>query len=207
MGRPRRYKDRNRVQLLPLTVRPREFEPASGLIRRLALRAGHACPRSFLRTVPNCSTTLLAEFDRGNSIETLSRMSGIDLNFIRRSTAVVTDDGAYLGNVQITKTVQFANHQGRGPGGRVCPECLLEDREFTEGPLDCRPFRRFWWDFAEFHGCPRHRRALIDTCPGCMQPLEKNSLRPDYCFCGFDLALAPPGDRSMLLLAGAHESY
>lgn len=182
------------VALLPLTVRPREFEPASSLIRRLAVRAGHQSVRTFLHTVPRCPTWLAGDLDRGFSVEVLSRMSGIELPLIREATPFPTENGTYLGGVQITQTDRPSN--GRSSSrGRICPTCLLEDRECLGGPVECRPFRRFWWDLAEFEGCPRHCQPLIDACPSCMLPLRKYLMRPDLCLCGYDLTQAHAGER------------
>lgn len=187
-------KDVNNVGPLPLIVREREFEPAAGLIRRLATRAGHRSVRSFLRTVPNCPTWLAGELDRGASIEILSRMSGIEVSSIRAATPAPMEDGTYLGGVLITQTDRAANGRVHSRG-RVCPACLLEDRDFLRGPVECRPFRRLWWDLAEFEGCPRHCQALIHNCPSCRLPLRRYLLRPDICLCGFDLTRTHASDR------------
>lgn len=179
--------------LLPLTVRRRDFEPASGIIRRLAVRAGYGCPTRFLHSVKYCPTSVLGHFDRGQSLDILGRMSGFGASWITASTLVSASDGTYLNGVKVTQTDRSLN--GIVPSrGRICQLCLIEDRDCLAGPDECRAFRRVWWDLREFEGCPKHRIPLLNQCPKCERPLLPYLVRPDMCSCGYDLTKAIKGE-------------
>ena len=174
-----------RVDLLPLTVRYRRFEPASGLIRRLATRAGYNSPSKFLRTVRGCPSKLLYDFDGGRSLDVLGSLSGFTPKQIAEYTLQRKSAGTFVANSLLTAS-------GRGKSGpldhrgRVCPLCLEEDLETLHGPPECRPFRRFWWDLQEFLSCPEHQIVLLQECPSCCSSLKEYCAGVRNCNCGYD---------------------
>lgn len=183
-----------RVDLLPLTVRYRRFEPASGLIRRLATRAGYNSPSKFLRTVRSCPSKLLYDFDGGRSLDVLGRLSGFSPKQIAEYTLQVKNAGTFVANSLLTAS-------GRGKSGpldhrgRICPLCLEEDLATLHGPPECRPFRRFWWDLQEFLSCPEHQIVLLQECPSCCASLKQYCAGVRICNCGYDFTQVPTYDR------------
>lgn len=173
--------DPSRVDLAPLTVRFRPDEPAASLLARLAVRRGSRTVTAFLATLPFCPSRLAADVRTGRALATLARISGIAVSLIEASTPVRTPQGYSLGGVLLEDRGHLAHPRTLG---RVCPQCLAEDRDGLDGPLDCRTHRRFWWGSEAISGCPRHRVPLLATCPECSAPLSLRNLRPDICSCG-----------------------
>lgn len=177
---------------MPLTVRFRPFEHASSLLRRLAVRRGSSSVAVFLQSVAFCPYGLAKDLKAGRNLDLLSIMSGFPVATLRASSPVRTEAGYCLGDVMIgasgCKLYGCAE-------GRVCSACLSEDMERFGGPVECRPYRRYWWDIDGVEGCPVHGIPLVSTCPACGASSRRFSLRPDRCVCGFDLSLieAPAG--------------
>lgn len=178
--------DLDRVTLAPLTVRFREGEAASSLLRRLAVRRGCETVQSFLKTIPYCPAVLAKSVPTGQHLDVVARLSGIGLEAIAASTPVRTTHGYVLGEVLLERGGKL----GVGPGstGKVCPACLIEDRESLDGPVECRPYRRFWWGLDGIDGCPTHNIPLLRQCPDCGVSSHVINIRPDRCRCGLDLA-------------------
>jgi hypothetical protein len=178
--------DLGRVTLAPLTVRFREDEAANCLLRRLAVRRGCETVQDFLKTIPHCPAVLARTVPTGQHLDVVARLSGFALEAIAASTPVRTARGYMLGEVLL----ESGGKLGVGPGstGKVCPVCLLEDRESLDGPAECRPYRRFWWDLDGIDGCPSHNLPLLTRCPDCGVSSHVVNMRPDRCRCGLDLA-------------------
>lgn len=74
-------------------------------------------------------------------------------------------------------------------GQQVCPACLAEDRE---------PYFRTSWRLSFYSVCLRHRRMMIDRCPGCSSPIHLPNVATGatlvHCgSCDFDLlSIATP---------------
>lgn len=177
--------DPSRVDLAPLTVRFRPDEPAASLLARLAVRRGSRTVTGYLATLPFCPSRLAADVRTGRALGTLARISGIAVSLIEASTPIRTPQGYSLGGVLLEDRGHLAHPRTLG---RVCPECLAEDRDGLDGPVECRPHRRFWWGSEAISGCPRHRIPLLATCPHCSAPLSLKNLRPDVCPCGAHFA-------------------
>lgn len=81
-------------------------------------------------------------------------------------------------------------------GQQVCPSCLAEDQE---------PYFRTRWRLSFYTACSRHRRMMVDRCPGCSSPINlPNAVAGaslGLCgLCGFDLrsiATAKAVDRDL----------
>lgn len=165
-----------------LLVRRREGEPARRTLERLAVRAGKARVPDFLRTVPNARACLAYDLRLGRNLDVLARMTGFDRDYIERSTPVLVDENVMLGGVRLASAKVFLLRQdGRG---RVCSVCLEADLDVCEGVSECRAYRRYWWDFSEFDGCPIHGVRLVTNCGSCGRHLSSTGLRADRCECG-----------------------
>lgn len=180
--------DPSRVDLAPLTVRFRPDEPAASLLARLAVRRGSRTVTGYLATLPFCPSRLAADVRTGRALDTLARLSGIPVSLIEASTPIRTPQGYSLSGVLLEDRGHLAHPRTLG---RVCPQCLAEDRDGLDGPVECRPHRRFWWGSEAISGCPRHRVPLLATCPHCSAPLSLRNLRPDVCSCGAHFASLP----------------
>ena len=184
------YQDEALVGLLPLTVRHRPHERAGALLCRLAVRRGSGDLREFARGILHFPWLPLGSIGAGRKLDLVSRMSGFSEEVLRRSTPVRTAAGFALGDVLIERAGRLMPGHSNG---RVCPACLAGDLEDGDGPADCRPHRRFWWDLEEINGCPRHGTPLLAACPSCGVASHLVNLRPDRCVCGFDLSTAATG--------------
>lgn len=178
--------DLGRVTLAPLTVRFREDEAASSLLRRLAVRRGVGSVQDFLKTIPHCPAALARTVPTGQHLDVVARLSGFSPDAIAASTPARTTRGYMLGKVLLERGGKLA--VGPGSTGKVCPACLLEDRDSSDGPTDCRTYRRFWWDLDGIDGCPTHNIPLLRQCPECGVSSHVVNIRPDRCRCGLDLA-------------------
>ncbi len=187
----RTLQDENAIGLLPLTVRYRPHERSISLLRRLATRRGSPTLNKFLADIRHFPFFTLNAMASGRKLDILARMSGISEELIRASTPVRTDRGFVIGSVLIERAGRLMPGNSNG---RWCPRCLTEDLERHDGPLDCRPYRRFWWDLEEIIGCPKHGVPLASTCPSCEKPARLVNLRPDRCDCGEDLAGMQAGE-------------
>jgi len=191
MERGRIVKDVERLTIVPLRCRPRLHEPGHSILQRLAARAGKTDVVEFLRTVPRCPTWLAAEVRRGRHLDAISVLSGIPLDLITRYTPVANSGGTFIRNVLLAPCER---HLSPMPGrGRICPECLGQDREALLGPDEGRAHRRFWWDLPSVFGCPVHARPLLQHCPSCHGRLDWLRPRPDLCPCGQDLTRVDSG--------------
>ncbi|MCP1621516.1 TniQ family protein [Pseudomonas nitroreducens] len=62
----------------------------------------------------------------------------------------------------------------------VCPQCLAE-----------KPYLRQSWYHVLVTACRRHSAALLESCPGCRQPLSHHRGPLTHCSCGVDLSAMP----------------
>ena len=130
--------DPSRVDLAPLTVRFRPDEPAASLLARLAVRRGSRTVTGYLATLPFCPSRLAADVRTGRALDTLARISGFTVPLIEASTPIRTPQGYSLGGVLLEDRGHLAHPRTLG---RVCPQCLAEDRDGLDGPVECRTHR------------------------------------------------------------------
>jgi hypothetical protein len=175
---------------LPLRVRPRSEEPAYGLLNRLAVR--HNCESAYDLATQffGYHKNFTQAVGCGRSLAELARVSGIPEKAIRNSTMLVDkNEHVVLGGRIISKTGTISS---TASFGRVCSECLRDDIESGQGPIECRPWRRTWWDIAGISSCPNHKAALLEGCPSCGMTFRRTTLSPRYCECGYDLVEHTP---------------
>lgn len=173
------------MQRLGLRVRPRQGEPAYGLLNRLTLRHGLNSVRALIGEIPFAPRAFENEVLHGHALRELSILCGIDVEAIRHSTLV----GSAGGKDRFGSDGVYRYGQRRLRSyGRVCCSCLRADLVSSEGPTELRPYRRFWWDARIVDACPPHRELLLATCTACGAVLLTIALSPRFCTCGHDLA-------------------
>jgi hypothetical protein len=171
---------------LPLRVRFAHFEPAYGLLGRLAVRHGYSTSRRFVSEMSFGIRSFVHDVENGRRLAELALLTGIPEPAFRASTRFVDESGAmFIGRELLNARV---DNKVLSTVGRVCPDCLRADLEEREGPIGCRPHRRVWWDLRAVTTCPIHGVLLIDTCPACGGQLSRELAAPRYCRCGFDLS-------------------
>ncbi|MGY0714726.1 TniQ family protein [Azospirillum argentinense] len=171
---------------LPLRVRPVPFEPAYGLLGRVAVRHGHTSTSEFISEMAIGIPNFVHEIENGRRLVELALLSGVPETRIRASTLCVDENGAmFIGSKLISARVSNRICCG---AGRVCPGCLRVDLKERAGPMACRPHRRTWWGLTAVTSCPLHGLLLIDACPACGVQLARRQASPRFCRCGCDLA-------------------
>ena len=171
---------------LPLRVRSAPFEPAYGLLGRLAVRHGYSSSRQFVSEMSFGIPNFVHEVENGRRLAELALLTGVPEPFIRASTRFVDESGAMFIGRELINT--RALNSVICVAGRVCPDCLRADLKECEGPIACRPYRRVWWDLAAVTACPVHGGLFIHKCPVCGAPLSRMVASPQYCRCGCDLS-------------------
>lgn len=170
---------------LPLRVRAAPFEPAYGLLGRLAIRHGHSTSQAFVVEMAFGIPDFLHEIECGRHLAELACLIRSAEATIAASTLVTDPTGTLrIGAERISVT---ANHRAVSAVGRICPHCLRADLEMRDGPVTCRPHRRVWWDLAGVVSCPLHKVLLLHVCPGCGTHPSRVPASPRYCRCGQDL--------------------
>ncbi|CAO3435709.1 TniQ family protein [Azospirillum doebereinerae] len=174
------------LQPVPLRVRPAPFEPAYGLLGRLAVRHGYVTTRLFVADMGFGIADFVHELECGRRLAELARLTRCAKAAIAASTLVTDQTGTLrIGAVRISVT---ANHRAVSGAGRVCPDCLRADLETRDGPAACRPHRRVWWDLTGVMSCPLHGVLLVNVCPDCGSRPSRAPASPRYCRCGHDFA-------------------
>lgn len=170
---------------LALRVRPAPFEPGWALFNRLALRHGCKSRVEFALQVPLVERAdFVTQMERGRRFHDIALLSGVMLETLLRNSITQTDDGSLLARELVGRS---GNNGVTCDFARICPDCLQADIEEREGPIDCRPWRRSWWDVAKISSCPRHGRALLSSCPSCQRRFRRSDLSPTQCECGYRL--------------------
>lgn len=170
---------------LALRVRAAPFEPAWALFNRLVLR--HDCDSrlEFAQQVPLVDRTdFVLQMERGRRFKDIAQLSGVPLETLIRNSTTQTDDGSVLAGELVGRS---GNRAVTCDFARLCPSCLRSDIEEREGPVECRPWRRSWWDIAKISSCPVHSQALLSDCPACGHRLRRSQLSPARCECGCNL--------------------
>ncbi len=171
---------------IPLRVRPAPFEPAYGLLGRLAVRHGYSASRAFVADMAFGIADFVHELECGRRLAELACLAGLAKATIAASTMVTDQAGIlWIGTERVDVA---ANHRAVSAAGRVCPCCLRIDLEMGDGPESCRPHRRIWWDLTGVVSCPVHGVLLLDVCPNCGSSPSRVPTSPRHCRCGHDLA-------------------
>lgn len=140
------------VSRMPLRVRFASFEPAYGLLGRLAVRHRYSLTKRFVFEMSLGIRNFVSEVENGRHLAELALLTGIPEAAIRASTRFVTESGAtFIGCELVNMRV---DPKAISAVGRVCPDCLRADLNECEGPLACRPHRRVWWDLSAVTACP-----------------------------------------------------
>lgn len=186
---------------LPLRVRFAEDEAPYSLLARMALR--HSCPSiiEFLGQLQRSPTNLQRLAYSGYHVEHVAHLAGQPAALLTRNA--IHPNGGDL-SVRGERIIEGPVPAGRLNAGRVCAACLSDDLRDRAGPLDCRPYRRFWWDLTVFQVCPVHAVKLLKRCPQCHKRLSRYSMSPRFCPCGVDLAA---GARTARPPSSAVQSY
>lgn len=175
----------------PLYIRERADESTRSIWCRLAVRAGFEDVLEFARTTGAYASSVTAPW-KAQSLRALGIVSGQDVESLQARTPLPVAGGVMLGHLLVTRKSRLPK-----PGGievdLICPSCLADDRELLDGPVECRPYRRFWWSLS-IMGCPTHRRPLVSVCPNCAKQLRTRRARVDVCDCGYDLASLRPSE-------------
>ena len=120
---------------LPLRVRPVPFEPAYGLLGRVAVRHGHTSTSEFISEMAIGIPNFVHEIENGRRLVELALLSGVPETRIRASTLCVDENGAmFIGSELISARV--SNRISCG-AGRICPGCLRVDLKECAGPMAC----------------------------------------------------------------------
>lgn len=135
---------------LPLNVKHYEFEPASSLLERLAIR--NACPTTHIF----CSEMGLAyegvHAGKKPELLRLSELSGANMNDLTKWSPTYYSSDYYLLAGQ-----EVSRHSLHRASSKVCPICIRED--IAEGQI---PARRVIWKLTTVSVCPVHLCYLID---------------------------------------------
>lgn len=171
---------------LPLRVQFAEDEAPYSLLARLAVRHGCGSIIEFLGQLQRAPTNFQRLVYSGYHAEHVARLAGQPAALVVRNA--IHPSGGHL-SVRGERIIEGAVPAGRLKAGRVCTLCLSDDLKGRPGPIDCRPYRRFWWDLTALHMCPLHSVKLLADCPHCHKPLRRYSMSPRFCPCGLDLAI------------------
>ncbi|MEV8135410.1 TniQ family protein [Microbacterium aurantiacum] len=92
-----------------------------------------------------------------DQLEMLEQTTGVPAPLLAASTRMEFATHA----IRITRAGRISSFcPATGTAGRYCPECLA----------DSGGRWRLSWQFPFGFACPRHRRLLVDVCPGCGKP-------------------------------------
>lgn len=148
--------------LLPLTIRPRAFEPGHAAMARLASRWGATKVFEFSRQRGLPFTDLAA----GRRIDDLAACTGLDPIGLVAASPLVSA-GARTVRLQ-GQTFRLGDWSTRSR--RRCPICLDADiREAAELDLPAASWATSaaWWDVRSITTCPFHQVRLVDHCAAC----------------------------------------
>lgn len=166
-----------------LRILPAQHEPAYGIFNRLALRHKASNQMEFANQI-GLGKSSVYDLNLGRKLQTLEKLTGVDELTIRRSTFQRDEyAGWHFGNEALAKVSNWGS-ASTVSYGRVCPACVREDMDERVGPVECRPYRRFWWDLAAIYACPIHNLFLIKSCAACRRPFGGDNLSLNRCSCG-----------------------
>lgn len=176
------------LQPVSLRIRPAQFEPAYGLLGRLAVRHGYSTSRAFVADMGFGIADFVHDLECGRRLTELALLTRVaETSLI--ATTMITDRKGIL-RIGSERVSVKANHLAINGAGRMCPRCLQSDLEMRDGPIGCRPHRRVWWDLAGVVSCPYHGVLLLHVCPNCGNRPSRLPASPRYCKCGHDLTAA-----------------
>lgn len=162
------------VRVLPFRVRPLPDEPFDSWLEMLAA--------SYRATIGEtaCALGLLGQ-KHGEAVSATRSMANMWATQLSDEDAVRLEQSTGIPAAQFHNMTRmcFVRHAirytrtGRIPprsavaktGGRYCPDCLI----------DSGGRWRMSWQFSLGFACARHRRLLVDVCPGCGQAPRRNS--------------------------------
>jgi hypothetical protein len=155
---------------LRLRVLPYSDEPLYGYVGRLARLHGHTSIRSFLVDYFG-DRIKVADVFHGRAQAAVANLADLPPDTFKRSTPVRTHARRYLLNDEGLRSGIWSLK-----ALRVCPMCLLKDREAGPGRLDFRAYLRTWWNIEAVRVCPFHRIDLIQDDPATGQKINWRSL-------------------------------
>lgn len=107
-------------------------------------------------------------------VEDVARLCVADSSVLTHASPVLEGGWIHLLGQRFRKRDVSANHR------RWCPHCLRETGA-----------HHAWWDVGFVTTCPRHRCALVDSCPCGAAITWYNTPSFYFCACGRELAYAP----------------
>jgi len=170
------------VALLPLRIAHGAEEPGYAAMARLSYRA--------LRSPAPFGSHLglpFAGLIRGNDLELLSTLSGIDADALK---AASPRREAHSRIVQVGHA-QTVLGDFKPAFRRWCPACFREDRrkaQMAEIPELDAAYHRRQWNVQSILTCTDHGQLLASSCPACRRPIGWAGPAIDRCACGADLA-------------------
>lgn len=172
----------NSVQLLR-TSRPKADENLMGYLLRLADLNGYERLHWILRLAgfrshflhKNCPIPFVSE-------ESLHRLAFVTRSNVKELVAL-TYSSPRRGGLGLRLFNGSPIHQFvlRTKTPRLCPECFHDSA-----------YCRRVWDIALVTVCLRHKRLLIDECPGCRRRITWLRSQVSACHCGYDWRQSPP---------------
>lgn len=168
---------------LNVTPKPEPDESPIGYALRLTERNGYETPTVILQlaglgisSLHNCQFVFGGQWD----VSPLSRLTGAAVPMLSRLRyAAATSESSAHRFLVFGSPVRRYFINAKLP--KVCPDCLREDGY-------CRKV----WELAPITACPRHRRMLLDECPGCRRRINWFREMVSVCPCGYDWRKAPP---------------
>lgn len=179
--------------IFPLTLRPRDREPAHAAAARLAQRWGAMDLYGFSRDIGYP----LADLLKNVGLRAFSIRAGLDAErVVSDSPVVVAATRTVLLRGQVLRLGDWSMRTRRR-----CPLCLDEDRAAARGigvPVEWWATSRVWWDIRSVDVCSRHGVRMTDRCDACgaIQTWRVNLLR---CQCGAEhgTRAAVQGDKAV----------
>ena len=182
-GAPGRESTPGEIMRLNVTPKPEPDESPIGYALRLTERNGYETPTVILQlaglgisSLHNCQFVFGGQWD----VSPLSRLTGAAAPSLSRlKYAAATSESSAHKFLVFGSPVRRYFINAKLP--KVCPDCLCEDGY-------CRKV----WELAPITACPRHRRMLLDECPGCRGRINWFREMVSVCPCGYDWREAPP---------------
>ncbi|KQT60575.1 MULTISPECIES: TniQ family protein [unclassified Aureimonas] len=134
-------------------------EPAAWLLTRLARHNGYEDVAKFGSVIGVSE----AEVRRGNQIDELSQIAGVDPNLVREWSPVGTSRVKARLRGEIIRMPWDWRNPAIGRKVRFCPNCVAEDLRGGQDTPARVPFVRAWWCLRDVHHCHVHGNVLLET--------------------------------------------